>query len=221
DFFTIFIVLENHKRKTILFPKINYRRHNIDGRYNFCFNILKPCVDFRIILKKLYRKRCIALYEVKFSSKLRENRSEDAKINNFETYHSAFKLNKIENYNKFMKNKGNYIHESTFSEILGQINRSSILNKIKNRFIFTYKFTYYEKILPYTIQNQWNIYSQLTIIKNFVYNKYFYEIKFDYCPPAKKLLIFIEKKLEEKNNYTYSRINGYGCRNPIKTYPYV
>ncbi|KAF0992653.1 hypothetical protein HZS_4867 [Henneguya salminicola] len=223
DFFAIFMDRRDENKTKILLPQMLFMRHDIDNRYNYCHSLTDECLNVRIILTKIYSPTCINLYEVKFKNKLQDKEEEKKKIFGYETYNEQFTQNKTIYFNKYMKNKGKYIHNSTFAYILGYMDSTMILNKMKNKLIFTYMFRNYEDILLYIIQNNWmkNITKKLTIIQNFIPKLYYYEIKLDLCLYNIRQIKIIENKLNKKFDKSYSRINGYWCQNPIKTNPQV
>ncbi|KAF0992871.1 hypothetical protein HZS_7541 [Henneguya salminicola] len=79
----------------------------------------------------------------------------------------------------------------------------------------------YEALLLYVIQHNWNKYvkNKFTILQNFVPMERYYEIKLDYCLSEKNSFKFLEDKLKKQKKDSSSRLNGYWCKNPIKTNP--
>ncbi|KAF0989488.1 LOW QUALITY PROTEIN: hypothetical protein HZS_2907 [Henneguya salminicola] len=71
-------------------------------------------------------------------------------------------------------------------------------------------------ILLYAIQYNWNKH-KFTIIENFSPNKLNCEIKLDYCPSNIARVKFLETKYKKKEKESYTRLNGYWCRNPFKS----
>ncbi|KAF0990765.1 hypothetical protein HZS_4330 [Henneguya salminicola] len=53
-------------------------------------------------------------------------RANFSKTHGFETYKEHITTNKTHCFNKFMKNKGKYIHNSTFSYILGRVDLTGV-----------------------------------------------------------------------------------------------
>ncbi|KAF0985970.1 hypothetical protein HZS_7358 [Henneguya salminicola] len=202
----------------ISFPNLSFGRYSMDNRYNYCHNLTEGCLNIRIILTEKDLQSCIPLYEVKFIGTLLDGARDDKTIFFYQTQGKSFNTNKILSFNKYMKNKGKYIHNSTLSYIFSYLDIPNILNKIKKKLTFTYTFLNYEDILRYVIQQKWNKYvlKQFTLIKNFLPMKINFEIKFDYCRSNIGGVKFLETKYKKKTKESYTRLNGYWCKNPLK-----
>ncbi|KAF0992761.1 hypothetical protein HZS_5990 [Henneguya salminicola] len=135
DLFVILMDRTDENKTNIIFPQMYYTHYNIDNRYNYCSSSTESCINVRIILTKIYSQTCITLYEVKLKSKLIAIKRENKIILGHKTYKEQFPTNKTIYFNKYMKNKGKFIHNSTFAFILGYIDQTMILNKIQSKLV--------------------------------------------------------------------------------------